>query len=130
MNFHTAFFTMVTSQGLGLIAAAQLLVDPANTWLSWPVVLGILGLAIVSTTKVVRFVDEVRRDIKERADLAAVELVKVEVADLKAGLEKLAADEERERMSDEIRTLQQQVLRLEAHGRGVPPPDEMTGFGA
>jgi hypothetical protein len=121
MNFHTAFFTMVTSQGLGLAAAAQLLVDPTNTWLPWTVVLGILGLAILSTTKVVRFVDAVRRDIEHmeqvRSDVAHMEAVRKEIEQLKHAL-------------GDIRTLQQQVVRLEAHNRGVPPPDEMTGFGA
>lgn len=64
MNFQIAFGMMVSSHALGLVAAMQLLVDPANTWIPWPVLVAILALAIVSTIKVVRFVDGVHREIQ------------------------------------------------------------------
>ena len=65
MSFELSFFTMVASQGMGLLASTQLLLDPETTWVSWPVMVAILGLAIYSTIKVVRFVDAVRRDLDE-----------------------------------------------------------------
>lgn len=65
MSFEAMFLTMVVSQGLGLVVSTQLLVDPQNTWVSWPVLLAILGLAIVSTIKVIRFVDGVNRRLSD-----------------------------------------------------------------
>lgn len=61
MSFETTFFTMVASQGLGLVLSMQLLLDPENTWISWPVLVAILALAVMSTIKVIRFVDGVNR---------------------------------------------------------------------
>jgi hypothetical protein len=128
MSFHSAFFAMVVSQGLGLLAGAQLLLDPANTWISWPIVGGILGLAIFSTTKVVRFVDEVGRDLKDmeevRIEMERLNELRREIEKIQQALDKYDSDEDSERMHAEIRTIQAQVLRLEAHERGVRAPGE------
>lgn len=65
MSFEIQFFTMVASQGLGLAVATQLLLEPENTWVSWPVLIAVLVLAIASTIKVIRFVDGVNRRLGE-----------------------------------------------------------------
>ena len=60
VSFETHFFLMVSSQGLGLVAVAQqIMVNPEQIWFSWPVVVGLLSLAIYSTYKVTTFYNKV-----------------------------------------------------------------------
>lgn len=66
MDFQLMFFTMVASQATGLVAATQLMIEPENTWFSWPAVVATVTVAIISTRLVVRYLE---RADAERAAL-------------------------------------------------------------
>lgn len=65
MSLQLAFPTMVASQAMWLVMSAQLMIEPESTWVSWPSMVAVVSVAILSTSFVVNFIVNVQRDLKE-----------------------------------------------------------------